>query len=128
MLAEDLEKAIEKYYQRIQPPKKVIERLAKDFGDELLARQSNTIDEQQFITRRMARLADQRKRLTEAYYHGAIPIEVLKAEQTRITGELDDCQSRLEVLKEGRRGYQTGPRACLGPRVQLRRRLRESQP
>ena len=67
----------------------------------MLKREDGTIREQQFITRRMTKLADQRLKLMEAYYAQAVPLEVLKKEQSRISGELEDCQGRLEILKNG---------------------------
>ncbi|HDY74256.1 MAG TPA: hypothetical protein ENH51_04000 [Euryarchaeota archaeon] len=98
---ENLEKLIENCYKAIQLPENVRVKLKDRFEQELLKRESNTIQEQQFITRRMTKLADQRLKLMDAYYDEAIPLEVLKKEQNRISGEMEDCQGRLEVLKAG---------------------------
>ena len=49
----------------------------------------------------MAKLADQRFKLMDVYYKQAIPLEVLKKEQERISNEIEDGQSRLEILKNG---------------------------
>ncbi|MHB9111844.1 MAG: recombinase family protein [Thermoleophilia bacterium] len=99
--SDELEKLIEKGYEEIELTEKVRAKLADKFEKRFLERQANTINEQQFITRRMAKLAEQRLKLMDAYYAGAVPLEVLKKEQERISGEMDDCQSRLEILKTG---------------------------
>ena len=101
---DELDKLIENRYEKIQLPEKVKDKLKDWFEQELLKRQSNTINEQQFITRRMTKLADQRLKLMDAYYAGAVPLEVLKKEQDRISGEIEDCQGRLETLKDGDEG------------------------
>ncbi|MHB0915395.1 MAG: recombinase family protein [Thermoleophilia bacterium] len=101
IMAEDLEKIIEDRYKTIQLPEDVRVKLADKFEQRLLERQSNTVNEQQFVTRRMVKLADQQEKLLHAYYAKAIPLELLKKDQDRISGELVDCQSRLEVLKNG---------------------------
>ncbi len=98
---DELEKLIENRYKKIQLPEKVKNRLTDWFEQELLKRQSNTINEQQFITRRMSKLANERLSTLHAYQAGAIPLELLKQEQDRISGEIEDCQRRLEVLKDG---------------------------
>ena len=98
---EDVEKLIENCYKSIQLPESVRVKLKDRFEQELLKRESNTINEQQLITRRLSKLADQRLKLMDAYYEGAVPLEVLKKEQKRISGEMEDCEGRLEVLRNG---------------------------
>ncbi|MBI5870055.1 MAG: recombinase zinc beta ribbon domain-containing protein [Actinobacteria bacterium] len=97
----DLENLIESSYEEIELTEKVRAKLADKFEKRFLERQTNTINEQQFITRRMAKLAEQRLKLMDAYYAGAVPLEVLKKEQDRISGEMDDSRDRLEILKTG---------------------------
>ncbi|MHB8871961.1 MAG: recombinase family protein [Candidatus Doudnabacteria bacterium] len=97
----EIEKLVEDCFKSIQLPENIYSKLKDRFEQELLKREDGTIREQQFITRRMTKLADQRLKLMEAYYAQAVPLEVLKKEQTRISGELEDCQGRLEVLKNG---------------------------
>ncbi len=98
---EDLEKLIVDTYKTFQMPEGLRKKLSDRFEQQFLDRQANTINEQQFVTRRMAKLADQRLKLMDAYYAGAVPLEVLKKEQDRISGEIEDCQGRLEFMKDG---------------------------
>ena len=46
-------------------------------------------------TRQLQMLQGKRRSLLEAHYAGAIPIELLKSEQDRLTEEVEACQRRL---------------------------------
>ena len=45
--------------------------------------------------RRIQRLKDERKKLLDGYYAGAIPLEVLKTEQDRVGQGLAQAEGRL---------------------------------
>ena len=98
---EDLEEAIADLYQEIQMPRKLIEGLRENFRQELLKQENSSAKEQEFITRRMAKLAGQRSKILDAFYAGAVTTEVLKEEQDRIAKEMGECQNRMEILNDG---------------------------
>jgi site-specific DNA recombinase len=49
---------------------------------------------------RIEQLREQREKLLHSFYANAIPLELLKAEQDRITIELDQAERRLEVAEQ----------------------------
>ena len=49
--------------------------------------------------RRLAKLRDERKKLLEAHYADAIPLELLKTQQTRIARDITNAESRLAHLE-----------------------------
>ena len=94
----DLEKTIEDFYKNIQLPKDWVEKLRRDFETEMLQKESTSIMEQKFLTRKMAQLSDQKYKLLEAYYNNAISIDMLKKEQQRISDEMANFENRLDLI------------------------------
>jgi site-specific DNA recombinase len=50
-------------------------------------------------TSRLQSLTEQRQKLLDAHYEGAIPLDLLKSEQLRIAGEMDQLEERLEATQ-----------------------------
>ncbi len=96
--AEFLEKEIEKLYEDIQLSKKAAERIIQRFNDQIVSGQSNNALEEQFLGKRIAKLASEKLKLMEAYYAGAVPLDVLKAEQQRIASEVASSETRLKKI------------------------------
>ena len=81
-------------------------------------------------TRRLQVLQGQRRKLLDAHYAGAIPLELLKSEQDRLTAEVEACERRLaatsaaadtieqaltrclEFIKDAATRYRTAPAAA----------------
>jgi site-specific DNA recombinase len=59
---------------------------------------TRTIDEHDRHTARLAALNAERHKLLDAYYANAIPLELLKAEQDRISRETHRAQQQLDDL------------------------------
>lgn len=95
---DDLEKGIEELYKKIELPQEVVEKLTADLERELLERESANIKEQKHLTKKMAKLASERHKLMQAYYANAIPLELLKQEQDRISQEIETCEARLKII------------------------------
>ena len=55
--------------------------------------------ERQQLVARQRRAVNERGKLLEAHYAGAIPLDLLKSEQDRITSELDYVEDRLDALE-----------------------------
>src|SRR5436190_12655172 len=49
--------------------------------------------------RRLVRLTDERKKLLEAHYADAIPLDLLKSEQERLTRGIDNATARLKEVE-----------------------------
>ncbi|MCL4473073.1 MAG: hypothetical protein M1455_03915 [Actinobacteria bacterium] len=57
--------------------------------------------EEQFLGKRITKLADEKLKLMKAYYAGAIELDVLKAEQDRISAEMKSSEKRLKTIRGG---------------------------
>lgn len=100
ILAADLEKGIELLYKSIQLPKGLAERTIEKIKQEIAERESSGVKEQERYQRDLTKLNNQRYKLMEAYYNEAIPVEVLKKEQQRITDEISKIEEKLKITQE----------------------------
>jgi hypothetical protein len=62
---------------------------------EVVERQSEAAQLRVEQTKRLATLADERQKLLRAYYANAIPLELLKADQDRITAQESAAKAEL---------------------------------
>ena len=96
VLIEDVERRIEDYYGLvgITPSQReaLVGMLSHEF-DRLLAGEA---DELSVLTKQRDKLEDEQLKLMQAHYADAIPLAMLKKEQSRISAELDHLNSRLE--------------------------------
>ena len=95
---ETVEKAVEVYYRDIELTKQAADDLIDRFNEELVTKQSSNAMEEQFLGKRITKLADERMSTLRAYQAGAIPLELLKQEQDRIASEMATCEARLETI------------------------------
>lgn len=95
ILIEDVEHLIEDYYQRVQLAPARREALAGMLHHEFDRLMSAEADELAQLTANRDRLEHEQDRLMQAHYADAIPLAVLKREQDRILGELDQVTRRL---------------------------------
>jgi hypothetical protein len=93
-----LEAAVERLYGQVQLPQDWLAGLRAALDAELTSRQDRTVRERQLLTRRMGKLEDERRKLLDAYYAGAIDVAVLRTEQQRIGGELRTAEQRLTKI------------------------------
>ena len=93
-----VEKAVEEYYKDIQLTKEAAVNLVDRFNEELVTKQSTNAMEEQFLGKRIAKLADERLSLLQAFYAKAISIDLLKQEQDRIAAEMATSEERLETI------------------------------
>ncbi len=96
---EHVEQAIEDYYStvelshdlRLQTEQTILEQIAA-------LRETDVVDRKRIVARQR-RLLDERAKLLEAHYAGAIPLDLLKSEQDRIAAELDTIEQRLSATE-----------------------------
>ena len=93
--AEKLERQVEELYHRVQLPAAWAERLRGSLEAEIIARQDRNSAEREFITKRLAKLEAERRKLLEAYYAGAVDIALLRSEQERISRDAHEAEERL---------------------------------
>ncbi|MGH9196896.1 MAG: recombinase zinc beta ribbon domain-containing protein [Acidimicrobiia bacterium] len=106
VMAMDAEMMVEDIYKRVQLPLEWVERLEKELEDEIVERQSTAADLRVGLTKRISALADERQKLIRAYYANAIPLELLKTEQDRITQAETSAKSELESAESDLKGWQ----------------------
>lgn len=98
---DSIEDQIMNLYKKIQLPQEKVEELTARLEKELIDKESFNIKQREFITKRMARLNNEREKLLQAFYVNAIPVELLKKEQTRIGEEM----AKLESVQEQVTGH-----------------------
>ena len=97
MLIEDVEWLIENYYEMIELSPGLRQDLAGKIHADFDALMANETKELSRLTNERDRLDDERMKLLQAHYAGAVPIDLLKQEQDRIANQIGDIQHRLEA-------------------------------
>lgn len=97
MLIDDVERLVEEYYESIEVNGEVRQALGgmchAEF-DRLLAEDWGELEA---LATRRTELEEERVVVLRAHYSGAISLELLKEEQTRIESRLDDIKGRLSA-------------------------------
>jgi hypothetical protein len=96
--AESLEAQVEELYRGVELPPAWLEGLHEALEAEISARQQRSTVERALLARRLERAEGERRKLLDAYYAGAVDVAVLKAEQTRIGGEMHAVEQRIAAL------------------------------
>lgn len=95
MLIEDVEHLIEDLYETIQVSAKTRQDLADMLHAEFDRLMASETKELARLTQDRDRLEDERVKLLQAHYAGAVPLDLLKKEQDRIGAELEVIGNRL---------------------------------
>ena len=69
--------------------------MTKELEGEIVERQASAGELGVSLTKRLASLAEERQKLLSAYYADAIPLELLKRDQDRITEQEDKAKTEL---------------------------------
>jgi len=83
-----------------------VSRLTEELEAEIVERQAEASERRVVLTKTLAKLADERSKLLQAFYGNAIPLDLLKAEQDRITGVEQMAKSELEATEGDLEGWQ----------------------
>ncbi|MGH2530319.1 MAG: hypothetical protein ACRDH0_13440 [Actinomycetota bacterium] len=137
MLAGDAEALVEDMYRRVQLPPSWVDRLTEELEAEIVERQAETSERRVVLTKTLARLAEERGKLLQAFYANAIPLELLKNEQDRIgvaeqaaKAELAAAEGNLEdwddVLRTAIRLAGNCHAAYMKARPSVRRRFNDA--
>jgi len=97
---------VQDLYRRLQLPPSWTEKLTEEMEAEIVERQAEASEGRVVLTKKLARLADERQKLIRAFYANAIPLELLKAEQDRISREEQAARSELDVTEQDLAGWQ----------------------
>ena len=96
---DDTEVAVARTYADIRLTPKQADQVRDYVLDEMLALGEASEREREVQTRRIRKLDSQRMKLLEAHYADAIPLDLFKTEQARITTAINAARARLETLK-----------------------------
>ncbi len=93
-----VEELIEQHYRSIQlSPERIVEiRLA--LGEALYAQRQEAEAEKHVQTLRIERLSRERVKLLQLHYADALPVDLFKQEQHRITAELENARAQLAAV------------------------------
>ncbi len=137
VLGGDAEALVEDLYRRVQLPRSWVRRLTEELEAEIVERQAEASERRVRLTKTLAKLAEERGKLLQAFYANAIPLNLLKAEQDRIgaaeqaakaelettEGDLDSWQDILRTAIRLAGNYQA---AYLKARPSVRRRFNDA--
>ncbi len=103
---ETVEAAIEEKWRHVTIHPQYADLLGGLLREEIGAIQASAGRDLEKARRRIPRIVEQRRKLLEAHYAGAIPLDLLKSEQDRLTSELDganrvirDSEVRFETIE-----------------------------
>ncbi len=99
-LISSVEDAIEDFYQQVVLPEDVRDDIEQIISEEMAAMSRHAEIERRDYQVQRQRLTAQRKKLLEAHYAGAIPLELLKEEQDRITNQPGSIQIKIEAAED----------------------------
>jgi site-specific DNA recombinase len=105
VLASDVEELVEDLYRRVQLPPSWVNKLMEELEAEIAERQAES-SEGRVVLKKLAKLADERQKVLRAFCANAIPLEVLKSEQDRISREEQAARSELDVTEQDLAGWQ----------------------
>ena len=97
MFVPDIEAAVEDYYRRIQIPEHIVTALRTLITDEFDRLHAAAIQERHAHTIERDALRNERGKLLQAHYAGAVPVDLLKTEQDRIGRRLAWLDVQIEA-------------------------------
>jgi site-specific DNA recombinase len=106
ILAGDAEALVEDLYRQIQLPRSWVRRLTEELEAEIVERQAEASERRVLLTKTLAKLAQERGKLLQAFYANAIPLDLLKAEQDRIGAAEQAVKAELETTEGDLDGWQ----------------------
>ncbi len=96
--AEELEVAVEELYKTIQFTPEAASKLKAELEIEINKRCASSLKEQRALEKKTSKLKAEQLKLMQAYYAEAVSLEILKAEQTRLSAEVMLCEERLKAI------------------------------
>ncbi len=110
---EHAEEAIATHYATVQLPEEEVERLRTFLSDELSKLRTDADRERTTTDRRLRKLEGERKKLLDAHYADAIPLDLLKSEQARIATEVAAIEGRQVAVEGDFKAAETNMRRAL---------------
>lgn len=95
VLIDHVEELVADYYKRFQLGHDLRLETEQTILEQMAALRENEVRERDRLVRRQRKLLDERGKLLEAHYAGAIPLDLLKTEQHRISSQLQRIEEQL---------------------------------
>ncbi|WP_139827668.1 hypothetical protein [Nesterenkonia sp. PF2B19] len=106
---------MEDYYRQVQVPEHVITALRELITAEFDRLSATNRQERQAYQRERDGLVDERTKLLQAHYAGAVPLDLLKAEHDRISKRLAFLEAQIEAGATEYEQAQAHLDHCLAP-------------
>lgn len=90
-----VEDGIARFYQTFQLPPERIAELRDAVLDEFQTQRNDAQENAERAKKRLARLRDERSKLMQAHYAGAVPVDLLKTEMERLTRALAEAETEI---------------------------------
>ena len=113
VLSGDAEALVEDLYRQVQLPPSWVRRLTEELEAEIVERQTEASERRIVLTKTLARVAEERGKLLQAFYANAIPLDLLKAEQDRIGVAEQAAKAELEAVEGHLDGWQDALRTAI---------------
>ena len=94
-----IETAVERAYGEVRVPREQAAAVREKLNKALAGMRTQAEAESTRQRRRIAKLTEEREKLLHAYYVGAVPIDLLRQEQDRLTAETNQAERQLEVAE-----------------------------
>nr|BFF20313.1 hypothetical protein GCM10025730_38340 [Promicromonospora thailandica] len=97
MLVTKLEELVEDYWATVRLAPELRDAIEAGLKLEIAAHRKEAEDEQRHLAAEKIKLNNQRKKLLDAIYTGAVPMDLIAGEQQRITDQLTAIEARLNA-------------------------------
>jgi site-specific DNA recombinase len=94
-----IETAVEHAYGEVRLPGDQVERVRGELGKALAGMRDQAEAEATRQRQRLTKLGEEREKLLHAYYAGAVPVDLLRSEQDRLSTETSQAERHLEVAE-----------------------------
>jgi len=94
-----IETAVERAYGEVKLPRRQAELVRGKLRQALGGMSEQTEAEATRQRKRLAKLTEEREKLLHAYYAGALPVDLLRAEQDRLTTEATQAERHIEAAE-----------------------------
>jgi hypothetical protein len=92
---DEVERLVAEHYGAVELPGEQVEEIRRQLAAALSSRRAEAESSERELDLRIQRLSDERKKLLQLHYADALPLELFKSEQERITRQLEDARRRL---------------------------------
>lgn len=94
-----IETAVERAYGEVKLPRRQAEQTRAKLKHVLAGMREQAEAEATRQRARLAKLTEEREKLLHAYYSGAVPVDLLRAEQDRLTTEAGQAERHIEAAE-----------------------------